>query len=261
MCHRGVRGGEATGREGGHGVVDGFECRHATEPIGDAAQQTQHQIDDDYVLGHVGRPRTVFLGLIGGFGLEQLHAADVEGGQHGNGQHDEADSPQPLQQGAPQQDAGRHVVEAGQHGRSRGGDPGHGLEIGVGEADLVDEDEGQGTEDTGDDPDRAGEHEHVAHPETELYLVADMQTDEGGDMSQDHRRQKLSQPWRASEERQQGGHPHEQGQFGERQPEGEEDRFEVNHVRGRTDWVGRDVRLPGCASCRPGTSPHDHPAG
>ena len=45
----------------------------------------------------------------GRFGLVELHAADAQQRQHGDGQHDDADAAEPVQRVAPEVDRRRQV--------------------------------------------------------------------------------------------------------------------------------------------------------
>jgi len=97
--------------------------------------------------------------------------------------------------------------------------------------DVVDEEEGQGAEDAGHHPDRGGEQEHLPHAEVEHRLAAVMQAKQSRAVSDQHRLEKLDEPLGAGQQGQQGGQPHEQGQLGEHQPEGEDDGTQLDHAR------------------------------
>ena len=226
-----IGGGVAAGAEGRHGVVDRFEQVHATHPVGEEAEHGEYQIDQHYVVGHRFGAGGALVGPIRALGLEQLHAPDVEVGQYRHRHHDEADSAQPLQDGSPQQDAVGHAVEPRQHGGSRGGDPRHGLEVGVGKVDMGDEDEGQGPEDAGDHPDRGGEQEHLPHAEVKLCLATVMEAEQGGTVGDQDRLEKFDETFRTGQQGQQGGQPHEERQLGEHQPEREDDGMQLDHAR------------------------------
>ncbi|MNE21763.1 hypothetical protein D3C80_1149380 [compost metagenome] len=106
-----IRSGVSPGAQRRHGVVDRLEQRHAAHPVGEEAEHGEHQIDHHYVVGHRLGAGRALVRPIRALGLEQLHAADVEVGQHGHRHHDEAHAPQPLQDGAPQQYAVGHAVQ------------------------------------------------------------------------------------------------------------------------------------------------------
>ena len=84
-----------------------------------------------------------------------------------------------------------HIVEAGEHGGARGGHPRHGLEVGVGEVDVGDEDKGQGAEGAGHHPDRGGEQEHLPHPQMKLRLATIVEAEQGGAVGDQHGLEKL----------------------------------------------------------------------
>ncbi len=69
-----------------------------------------------------------------GFIKEELHAADAERRQDRDRGRDDAYAAHPLQQRAPEQNARRSVVETGDDGATRRGNPRHGFEEGVGRA-------------------------------------------------------------------------------------------------------------------------------
>src|SRR3546814_5826742 len=91
--------------------------------------------------------------------------------QDGNGHDDDADAAEPLQDGAPQQDAGGRVVQSADHRGAGGGDARHRLEEG---ADRIEVElrklERQRAE---DDDDRSEEHpsETQSHTRTSYPIL------------------------------------------------------------------------------------------
>jgi hypothetical protein len=81
--------------------------------------------------GDLSRPRHPLVGAVRRFEAEERHAADLEERQDDDGEADDADAADPLRGRAPQEDGGRHGVEARHHGAARGGHARDELEIGV----------------------------------------------------------------------------------------------------------------------------------
>ena len=96
-------------------------------------------------------------------GAEELHPADAQLGQENDGHEDEPDPPEPLEDGPPEQEAGREGLQARHHRRPGGGDPGGGLEEGVHEGEGgLGEKERQGAEEGGGDPRDGDDEESLA---------------------------------------------------------------------------------------------------
>ena len=105
------------------------------QPVGERAGRRDQCVHHPQALGGFGDARGQ-LGVLHRprrLGLEHLAAADAEQRQDGHRQHDQRPCRPASSAGAPEVDRGRQLVEAGQHGRARRGQAGHGLEIGVGE--------------------------------------------------------------------------------------------------------------------------------
>ena len=58
-----------------------------------------------------------------------------------------------------------------------------------------------------------------------------VQAEQGGAVGDQHGLEKLDEALGTGEQRQQGGQPHEEGQLGEHQPEGEDDGTQLDHAR------------------------------
>ena len=131
-----VLGREAAGRDRGHRMVDGVEGGHAGRRHADRAGERQRHVDDGDDLGELAHLRERLLRDVGGFGMKELHAADAQGRQHAQRHDDDADAADPVEQRAPHQQALRHGVEAGEHGRAGRRQARHGLEQRIGVADV-----------------------------------------------------------------------------------------------------------------------------
>src|SRR3546814_19113269 len=87
--------------------------------------------------------------------------------QDGNGHDDDADAAEPLQDGAPQQDAGGREVQSDDYRGAGGGDARHRLEEGVDRIELeLRKLERQGAEDADDQPPEVGPQERLADGKT-----------------------------------------------------------------------------------------------
>ena len=95
---------------------------------------------------------------------------------------------------------------------------------------MIDEDEGQGPEDAGNQPDRGGEQKHLPHPEVKFCLAAVVEAEQSGAVGDQHGLKKFDKSLRAGEQGQQGWQPHEQSQLGEHQPLSEDDRTQLDHA-------------------------------
>ena len=147
MTDRSVRCRIAPRRDGRHGVAERLEDRHARGPVAQAVDHGQDQIDDADGARDLCRAGQNLFRLVRRFSAEDLHAADLQHGQHRDRHDDDSDPAQPLEQRAPQKNSGRRVVEPDDDRRSRCRQARHGLEerIGVAHAE-VGEIEGQGAD-------------------------------------------------------------------------------------------------------------------
>ena len=111
-----------------------LEGGHPGKPVEEGAEQGQADIVTP-IAAAIWRARGMtFSERSEDLGPEQLHAADAQGRQDGDRDGDDADAAQPLQQRAPQQQAGRRRVEADDDRGAGRGQARHALEEGVGEA-------------------------------------------------------------------------------------------------------------------------------
>ena len=124
----------------------------------------QPGIDPERRPGKAGRRRHFLVALFGAFGLEELHPPDPQDRQQRDACDDEPDPTQPLQDGAPQEDAARGGIQPGHHRRPGGGDPRHRFEEGVHRGHLPEPQRDRAHGRAGD-PDRAGDKEGVHAPE------------------------------------------------------------------------------------------------
>ncbi|VTR71275.1 hypothetical protein DESC_920014 [Desulfosarcina cetonica] len=159
--HGGILGGKAARGHGGEGVVQGIEERHA-------ANHQQRRLGNGEQRVHLpenhGRVADARFELVrhraGHLGLVELHAADAQKGQNGDGEHDDAHAPQPLNEAAPEQQPRALPLDVGQDRGSGGGEPGDRLEKGVHEGKArVGKVERQGAEEA----DRRPAHGHDGH--------------------------------------------------------------------------------------------------
>lgn len=70
--------GIPSSRQRRHGVRDGIECGHATSKIHQRAKRRETEIDLQCRRGEHSRIALFFLTLVGTFGPEKLHPADLE---------------------------------------------------------------------------------------------------------------------------------------------------------------------------------------
>ena len=133
VAHAGIVGRESTDRHGGEGVADGIEQRHSCGPECQGTDSGDEQIDVPERLGRLGNARghLVVLDWPRDLGTVELHAPDTEQRQYGDRQHDDPHASQPLQQLAIEQERLGQLIEPGQHGCSRGRQPGKGFEEGL----------------------------------------------------------------------------------------------------------------------------------
>ncbi|MNO85781.1 hypothetical protein D3C76_771600 [compost metagenome] len=136
---RGVRRGESSGGDQRHGVVDRFKWRHSSEPKRHSADAGKAQVEQKNVLGGDMGTRCHFLRPIRGLCLEQTHAAYSQQWKDRHSHADKTDASQPMQHGAPYQQAGRRGIKTCEYGRASGRDARHRFKECVGVADIADE--------------------------------------------------------------------------------------------------------------------------
>ena len=123
-------GREAADRDSRKGMAQRIEPTHAGEPIAERAGNREGEIDVPKGFRSLGNTRRQ-LGILdrtGCFSAVQLHAADAQHGQHGDGENDNAHAAEPLQLLAIIKNGYRQVVEPGKNRRPGGREPGHGFE-------------------------------------------------------------------------------------------------------------------------------------
>ena len=99
--HGSVIVGEPAGRDRRHRMHDRVEHGHAGDLVSDGAHAGQGYVQHRDRAGDLGRPGQNLVGGIRGFHSEQLHAADLQHRQNGDGHDDDADAAEPLQQSTP----------------------------------------------------------------------------------------------------------------------------------------------------------------
>ena len=90
-------GGKATRRHRRHRVVDRIEAVHARQEIADRAEKRDDDIDREESAAEAREPGKWFVTGVGGFHLEERHAADPEIGDDEQAEHDDADAAEPAQ--------------------------------------------------------------------------------------------------------------------------------------------------------------------
>ncbi|MNF93077.1 hypothetical protein D3C84_757410 [compost metagenome] len=106
-----VRGGETAGGNRRHRVVDRIERAHPGPPERQAAENGDADVGCYDQTRHHVRTGHDFFGTVRRLGLKQPHATDTQQRQNRDGHADKADATDPVQQRAPHQDAGGHVIE------------------------------------------------------------------------------------------------------------------------------------------------------
>ena len=107
--------GIAAGGQCRHRMHGGIEQRHAEQMIGQEAGQGEREVDRDDVADQFAGARRHPFRALGGFRLEQLHAAHAEKRQHDHRHDDDAHASDPLQQRAPDENARWQRFEPGHH--------------------------------------------------------------------------------------------------------------------------------------------------
>ena len=83
----------------------------------------------------------VGVGHAGGFRQEEQLAADAEAGHQGYGEEGDAETANPLGEGAPKEHAVGHLLDVVEDGGAGGGEARHGFEESIGHAGYVAADE------------------------------------------------------------------------------------------------------------------------
>ena len=152
-------------------MADGVEGVHAGQPVGQCAGHGQGEVDDpQHARGfRDARGQLLVLGHPGGLRTIQLHAADTQQGQDGDGQHDDAHATEELDLLAMIEDGFRQLVEPGDDGGTGGGEAGDRFEQGVGDPEVQADNEGQRTDHAEDHPEQGDDEEAVAHGQFTVF--------------------------------------------------------------------------------------------
>ena len=142
-------------------MIDRIEPVHAGEAIEQRADHRQADIGKADIGRDVGDFRQELAGAVRAFEIEQLHAADAQLGQDRDSRHDDADPADPVQDGAPQEEAARQVLKAGKNGRAGRRHAGDAFEDRVGDR-ISGNQEREGTDEVDDDPDADRQQEGFA---------------------------------------------------------------------------------------------------
>ena len=187
---RGGAGGISAGGNRRHGMGDGVEIAHPGERQHDRPACCQAGIDKAYAAGKLRRTRHHLVGGVKGFGSEKLHPADRQHRQNGHRHDDDADPAEPLQQRAPDQDAGRCHLDLLKDCRAGRRDAGHGFEHGVRKAQIqFAEHEGERPEDSDRNPRAIRQKEGLPQPEVEAVALRGGKPDGHPDKRRQKRRQ------------------------------------------------------------------------
>ena len=113
-------------------MADGIEQIHVAPLQQEYFQEGEKQIQAPNPACGVHDARVQFVvGQSVHFGNEQLHSAQTQQWQYGDGKHD-AEASHPLGQAAPEQDVLGNGFHIGNHGGTGGGKARHGLEESIG---------------------------------------------------------------------------------------------------------------------------------
>jgi hypothetical protein len=123
--HGRIMGRIAAGGECRHGMVDGVEGGHSGPHVSGGAGGGERDIGERQQTHEFTCPGHEFLAALGAFELEQLHAADAQEGQHEDRHHHHAEAADPLDDRAPQENAGRKRIQTGNDGGAGGGKAGY----------------------------------------------------------------------------------------------------------------------------------------
>ena len=227
MAERAVVVGVAASRDGRHGVDHRVEGGHAEQAIDQRARHHEPDIDQHDRPGHLGPVGQHLLGSFRGLALEQLHAGDVQLGQHGHGHDDDADAADTLGQAAPQQDAGRHGVETDHDRGSGGGEARHGLEHRVRQAEVrLDDHERHGRRDRGRQPRHVGQDEDLPHGHTRVVGSESQHQDDAGRTDRQGRGQERRAIGPAGDPLSHGGQQHGDAQHADGHADDVQDRLQ-----------------------------------
>ncbi len=159
-------GGEAAGPDRRVGMADGVEKAHARGPEGQGAGGGQGEIDQPEGTGGLGDAgRQLFvLGDPRGLRPVELHAADAQHGQNGDGQDHDAHAAQEIELLTVVLDGGWQLVDTtGDDRGARGGETGDGLEDRVRQVPMQPDHERQGTDHAEQNPEEGDHQEAIAH--------------------------------------------------------------------------------------------------
>ncbi len=178
-----ISGAEAAGGYGGEGMAEGFVGVHAHGDQAEGAEDGECGIDLPEAHGEVldARLDAAGSGFGGGLVLEEGFAADAERGEQCDEEDEDAESAEPLGEGAPEEDGAGVMGEVGYDGGAGGGESGHGLEEGLdgAEAGLA-EDVGQGAEGGADEPAEADDSDGFLAEDFAAGAASEEQEDGSG---------------------------------------------------------------------------------
>ena len=207
----------------------GVEDGHAGDVVEYRTDDRQPEIDQADRGCHLGGARQDLLRQIRGFGAHQLHAADPQHRQDRDGHDDEADAAEPMEDGAPQENARWRDVQADDHGRTGRRDARDRFEHGLGRAQVeLAERERQRGERPDHDPHRAGQEKGLAAGQLGIP-VALVHQDQGHPGEQRDRARRQEYLPVGMSDRHVGDHRrrHEQGQDDQQSPDHDQDRPQV----------------------------------
>ena len=168
IAEAGVMGGEAAGPDRRVGMADGVEQAHARGPKGQGAGGGQGEVDQPEGAGRFGDARRQLFVLGDPRGLRpiELHAADAQHGQNGDGQDDDTHAAQKIELLTVVLNGRRQLVDTtGDDRGARGGEAGDGLKDRVRQAPMQSDHEGQGTDHAQEHPEEGYHQEAIAHRE------------------------------------------------------------------------------------------------
>ena len=230
-------------------VAQGIEPAHAGQHVEDEADDREREIDVPERLGRLGDARRQ-LGVLDRAGRlrpVQLHAADAEHRQHGDGEDDDAHAAEPLQLLPVIENRPRQVVEAGQDRRAGRRQSRHGLEdrIGDRERQAVGEIQWRGAERAEYGPERCDHEEAVPQPQFPALAAHRQPADDARHQRQrealEKRQPGIVRIQQAEEDRRQ----HRQAEDHQEQPE---NALYDGPVHARASVPRRKKRQPGTAS-------------
>ena len=165
-----VAGGEAARAGSGKGMCHRVEPVHSGGPQGKDHQHREDQIDAVQDLGGLrGFGHQFTDDGPGRLGLHHMKRARAQGGEKGDGQDQDPHAAQPMDEGAPEENALRKRLHSCEDRGSGGGEAGDGLEQAVHKTGkIAGELEGKRPEKTHQKPDESGRKEALSGVETRV---------------------------------------------------------------------------------------------